>query len=601
MKEKFEKLIISVLVLTTMIFATDVANAGIPNLVGWWKLDEYEGGTATDSSGYGYDGTLVGVSWAPSGGKLKGAVSFDKNNYGSCIEIPTTGMTPETGTVALWAYLSETQSDVRLFFGHTSTPHGFTDTIQLYMENGNTQLNLGLGDSHRKRMNIATLSTKTWYHIALTWDGKNYDVYINGVKKTTGTFSGLKSLQSVAHIGNHGRKEYHDNTFQGFIDDVAIFDGALSENDIVQLYNLGVASFISEPILLTLSSVVREAEIMVKEQRPQEAITLLEKKITKYEQWREKNPDDIGFQYKTASYDLYLLLAKAKEFAGAPTEDVIAAYKRSVLRLPNSVFAFLWLFENIPAKDYTTVVKECLRNSNVTPRNIYYVTKCFESAGNWDAFTLFLDAMFSEINPALSYSKAVIEGLEETGMWSKSYLEFCQNKAELSECFIEEHENLAKKNMEQGNFSRAVEIYRDIVNQCGPGQDKAKYELKVCECLFNGGEYQSAVSELERFTMSNKASYRVLVIKAIMLKGQTYIRMGDLDKAINTFFTLMIEYPEGKQVPDTNFFIGYCYMLQGKLEVAKETFNCLIKDYPHSFYADKAQEYITRITSMVVE
>jgi len=603
MKEKFEKLVISAVVLTT-IFTADAANAGIPNLVGWWKFDEHEGSIAVDSSGYGHDGTLVGVTLVPTGGKLKGAVSFDGSDDSSYVEIPIIGMTPRTGTVTLWARLSEMQSVYRFFFGHTSSLVGhFADRIQLYMgnqlhmDNDDTQLNLGFGNSHHKHMNITTLSTETWYHIALTWDGHNYAVYVNGIKKIAGTHSGLNSLQSVAHIGNNGRNN-PNQAFQGLIDDVAIFDGALSENDVAQLYSLGVASFISEPMLLTFSSAVREAEIMVKEQRHQEAIALLEKKIAEYEQWRKKSPNDIGFQYKTPSYDLYLLLAKAKEFAGAPSEDVIAAYKRSVSRLPNSVSAFLWLFENIPAKDYIAVVKECVHNSDITPRNLYYIARCFESAGNWAAFTLFLDAMFSEVNTTLSYSRAIIEGLEENGTWTKGFWEYCRNKPELTECFIEEHKNLAQKKIEQGNFSMAVEIYRDIVNQCGPGQDKATYELKVCECLFNGGEYQNAISEIARFVARNKTTHRSLVVKAMMLKGQIYIQTGDLDRAIDTFFTLMMEYPEIKKMPEINFFVGYCYMLKGEFEAATETFNYLLKDYPNTIYADKSQIYITRIKSM---
>ena len=39
----------------------DVSNA---NLVGYWKLSEYTGSTAGDSSSNGYDGTITGASWA---------------------------------------------------------------------------------------------------------------------------------------------------------------------------------------------------------------------------------------------------------------------------------------------------------------------------------------------------------------------------------------------------------------------------------------------------------------------------------------------------------------------------------------------------------
>ena len=44
----------------------------------WWKFDETEGDTATDSSGQNHSGTLIGgPQWQPSGGKIGGALAFD--------------------------------------------------------------------------------------------------------------------------------------------------------------------------------------------------------------------------------------------------------------------------------------------------------------------------------------------------------------------------------------------------------------------------------------------------------------------------------------------------------------------------------------------
>ena len=60
----------------------------------------------------------------------------------------------------------------------------------------------------------------------------------------------------------------------------------------------------------------------------------------------------------------------------------------------------------------------------------------------------------------------------------------------------------------------------------------------------------------------------------------------------------MIEYPETKQAPESNFFIGYCYMLQGKFEEATESFNLVLKDYPDSTYASKSRLCLTRIKNM---
>jgi len=206
---------------------------GDPNLVSWWKLDESSGTTAADSSGNDHDGTRSGGSWAPTGGNFDGAVDLGAATSDH-VEVPATGMSASAGTISLWGRMEGTQSGCRYFFGHTYNPPGWTSTIQLYMDGGNNQLDLGLGDTHAKDTNIQTLSTNTWYHIALTWDDGDYVVYVDGDNDANGTYTGLSNIGSIADIGNNGN--YSDpEAFQGKLDQVRIYDRALSESEIEDL------------------------------------------------------------------------------------------------------------------------------------------------------------------------------------------------------------------------------------------------------------------------------------------------------------------------------------------------------------------------------
>ena len=55
-------------VLVLGLVLTSVAKAADPDLLGWWKLNETSGTIASDSSGNGYDGTLVGdPQWVAGG------------------------------------------------------------------------------------------------------------------------------------------------------------------------------------------------------------------------------------------------------------------------------------------------------------------------------------------------------------------------------------------------------------------------------------------------------------------------------------------------------------------------------------------------------
>jgi hypothetical protein len=218
----------------------DLTTATDADLIGWWKLD----GNANDSAGINH-GILVGdLQWV-SEGYDGGALSFDETtgdaNY---VEISTADISLSAGTVTIWAKLAPDPQPrtTRYFFGHTTIPV-WNNRIQLYMDESDTWLDLGLGDSHFRQEDIINLTTETWYHIALTWDGSNYVVYVNGQDKANGSYTGLDALNTVADIGNNGGNDDdrgRTEAFNGLLDDVTIWDIALTAKDVLDIYNFEV-------------------------------------------------------------------------------------------------------------------------------------------------------------------------------------------------------------------------------------------------------------------------------------------------------------------------------------------------------------------------
>ena len=187
--------------------------------------------TASDSSGNGNDGRLYnGPTWNPSGGVSgSGAIQFDGGS--SAVEINTNDMSSSQGTVSLWAYANYFDYNTHYLFGHTSQ-ESWSDRIQLYTNDRDGLLDLGLGDSHSRKTNIQDLYVHKWYHIVLTWDGTNYVVYVDGTEKATDSYTGLSALGEVADIGNNGNPSSRNESFNGLIDEVRIYDRALDVNDI---------------------------------------------------------------------------------------------------------------------------------------------------------------------------------------------------------------------------------------------------------------------------------------------------------------------------------------------------------------------------------
>jgi len=589
------------LILALSLNLTGICSAEEPNLVGYWPLDETSGHIAYDSSGSGTNGRVVGrIGWVPTEGKFQGAARFDGTETYH-IEIPTTGISPTGGTIALWIKLAQPQSGqgrngYRFLFGCGGNP----DRIQLYMNDNDTWLDLGLGNKHRRYEEIVNLNTNLWYHIALTWDGKSYAVYVNGVQEATGSYAGLKQVATEASIGNNGNRSRQ--AFHGLIDDVTIFDGPLSEEQVAQLYQPKDMELSAQSVLLTLLHQVKKTRTLLKKRQSKEAIAFLDDKISEYEMWSRRNSNSVTPAHKALSYELYMVSAQVKEAAALNPNDIAAAYKlaaqKMMLTRPDSASPLSWLFEQVPADEYSTVVTECVRNDIITGENISYIVRHFKSHGNLTAFRHFLNALSSDVNDFSGYAEAVHDNLKDNKAWGAEFVRYLASKPQLTKGLIRIYKQSAQKYCEQGSFSEAEEAYRNALNYCGDDKKKSLFQFKICECIFQKGEYQQALSHISQFLTRYKALSRKCTEKALLIKAQCYIQSGQPDRALAELLTLLVEYPESTNAPATAFFYGACLTLLDKFEQAIDAFNLVIQNDPQSLYAAKAGAYIARISAV---
>ncbi len=200
-------------------------------LIGYWKFDEASGTTALDSSNNGNDGTLISQPLRVAG-KFASALDFAAADQG--VEVPTNGMNLIHGTIALWANPNSFPSAAQFLFGHVA--NGWGNRIQIYTNNIQGGLGIGLGDTHQKQTSIYQLPKNAWTHIALTWNRTDYAVYVNGAQSATGTYTGLTALGTYADIANTGNRSDRSEAFDGIIDDVRIYDRPLAANEILDVY-----------------------------------------------------------------------------------------------------------------------------------------------------------------------------------------------------------------------------------------------------------------------------------------------------------------------------------------------------------------------------
>ncbi|MHC4498930.1 MAG: LamG-like jellyroll fold domain-containing protein, partial [Planctomycetota bacterium] len=195
-----------------------------PGPTGHWKLDEISGIMATDSVGSN-DGVLINMGDADwVSGQFGGALEFDVvNDY---LYMEDFSMSRDAFTAALWFKPAQDMdsSDSRrdLFYWHRgSHPHltfnrGGEGKIGLYVEVDDVEYN-------DVTSGTTTWSAARWYHIATTFDGNDFVLYVDGIEENRVSHPGV-------HVANEGLSIGSDEGARGFgcrIDDVRFYNYAL--------------------------------------------------------------------------------------------------------------------------------------------------------------------------------------------------------------------------------------------------------------------------------------------------------------------------------------------------------------------------------------
>jgi hypothetical protein len=203
-----------------------------PNLVGWWKFDEGSGTTVLDRSGHGNHGTLRGdPQWVV--GYAADALMFDGVN--DWVEIPHAEILTVDSEVTVMAwinterYIGPTGDDWQGIMAKGPNPDR---SYSLY-----TQVS---GVLHFSTGGVGTLSTmqvplNEWVHVAAQVINGGHQYYING--EPAGTSGSGITLPGAADTNpvRIGRTADDNREFLGMIDDVRIYNKALTQDEIEQV------------------------------------------------------------------------------------------------------------------------------------------------------------------------------------------------------------------------------------------------------------------------------------------------------------------------------------------------------------------------------
>ncbi len=216
--------------------------------VAYWRFDEGGGGTAYDESANNNDGVLTpgtlgtntaaGQMWTRQG-KIGGALELD----GTDDQVSTGAFSAAIGpsyTLALWVYprgyidiVSSNASQWIQQAGGVFQDAGFSSTNKFYvgMYINSTYYSYNSG--------TLTIPLNQWSFIAYTLSGQTLTFYLNDESYSQTIAAGtVNTTANVMRIGNYSTAAYH---FNGFIDDVRIYNYSRSQDQVLVDYNAGSA------------------------------------------------------------------------------------------------------------------------------------------------------------------------------------------------------------------------------------------------------------------------------------------------------------------------------------------------------------------------
>ncbi len=197
-----------------------------------WRFNEGSGSTAYDSAGNN-DGTIYGAQWTT--GQIGGALSFDGNDgvyvwgsagTGSPLNIYNTDM-----TISAWFKLDGNGGTIVA----RAKPHYITYRLQA--SSTTACMTVYVSPVHYYVCSDPILSQDTWYHLVGVFDrASDYGyLYVDGILEADGSLPDASPWNDgLTKIGC--RNDLSDYPFNGKIDDVRIYDWALSAEEVEEIY-----------------------------------------------------------------------------------------------------------------------------------------------------------------------------------------------------------------------------------------------------------------------------------------------------------------------------------------------------------------------------
>ena len=219
-------------------------------LVGYWPFNgkdiSWTTGRVYDRSGNNNSGiiTSLGTTSAPAAGAIGQALSF--NGSTSLITVPYSAVLAPTAGVSFGGWFKTTNKALAQRIVSKTETGGYT----LALNEGSNCTDLCAlvrvgGAYHAVTAPLSSITNNKWHHVMATYDGETSVMYLDGVQTgSNATPSGAIQYATtnplcIGREPSGAACDQFTDLFNGALDEIRVYNRALSASEVKRLYNLG--------------------------------------------------------------------------------------------------------------------------------------------------------------------------------------------------------------------------------------------------------------------------------------------------------------------------------------------------------------------------
>ena len=199
----------------------------------YWKLDE-SSGNAADATGNGNTGVNTSVTYGA--GALNNCGIFNGSALLDCGSSSTLANNVTGYSVSAWLQIAD-HTQTQFYIADWGTTPSGNENFAIWTNGGadfGTRFSDSAGTYYTSNSGV-TPTNNTWYHVVATYNGISLIIYVNGTAHS-------QAVTAVPHVGGDfqiGARGNSSLNLNGKIDEVGVWNRALSSTEVTTLYNSG--------------------------------------------------------------------------------------------------------------------------------------------------------------------------------------------------------------------------------------------------------------------------------------------------------------------------------------------------------------------------